>query len=143
MALRISPMRDVLPDPIVTRWNKQGFLPPIAQWLNGGLGDCADAVFNDAAFDQSPHWDAAWCRQAWRRFRSGDTALAPTIWKILISPLQRYVLVVCVFFFFGISDVFAQEGTSAEMLTVTPRSIACLTCWYWVSTRCIPSFSIA
>ena len=82
-------MTGTLPEQIATRWNKQGFLPPVVQWLNGGLGNYADDLFSDAAFRETPHWDAAWCRQAWQRFRRGDTGLAPTIWKILVSEAWR------------------------------------------------------
>ncbi|MGB0632858.1 MAG: asparagine synthetase B family protein, partial [Alphaproteobacteria bacterium] len=82
-------MDGLLPDSIVNRWNKQGFLPPIAEWLNGGLGEHADDLFGDVSFAGSPQWDARWCRHAWQRFKTGDATLAPTIWKILISELWR------------------------------------------------------
>ena len=82
-------MRDVLPEPILSRWNKQGFLPPVTQWLTGALGPFVDDMINGATLDDSPYWDASWCRQAWRRFKAGDTAPASAIWKILISESWR------------------------------------------------------
>lgn len=74
-------MRGILPEPIRTRWRKQGFLPPIASWLQGPLGDDVDAVFNSAEFAENPLWDAAWWQSALRRFRNGETTLATSIWK--------------------------------------------------------------
>ncbi|MEE2998027.1 MAG: asparagine synthase (glutamine-hydrolyzing) [Pseudomonadota bacterium] len=78
-------MREILPEPIVTRWGKQGFLPPIANWLEGDLGALADTVFSSSSFGKTGLWDASWCRTAWGRFRAGETSLAPTIWKVLIT----------------------------------------------------------
>ena len=78
-------MREILPESIVTRWRKQGFLPPIEGWLEGDLGALANTVFNSSSFGKTGLWDASWCRNAWGRFRAGETSLAPTIWKVLIT----------------------------------------------------------
>ena len=78
-------MSGVLPDSIVSRWNKQGFLPPITHWLRGELGRLAETILSDSDFGETSIWDAAWCKQAWRRFRDGEVTLAPIIWKIIIS----------------------------------------------------------
>ena len=80
-------MRGVLPEPIRTRWNKQGFLPPQALWLRGGLRDIADEVFNSPNFAQSRMWDAAWWRRVVHRMNRGEDALAVQLWKPLISEL--------------------------------------------------------
>lgn len=74
-------MRGILPEPIRTRWRKQGFLPPIASWLQGPLGDDVDAVFHSKEFAENPLWDAAWWQNALVRFRNGETTLAASIWK--------------------------------------------------------------
>ncbi|MBI05168.1 MAG: asparagine synthase (glutamine-hydrolyzing) [Pelagibacteraceae bacterium] len=82
-------MRGILPEPIITRWGKQGFLPPIARWLEGDLGDLADALFKSSDFSKNGFWDTSWCRQSWNRFRAGETSLAPTIWKVIITQKWR------------------------------------------------------
>ena len=80
-------MRGVLPEQIRTRWNKQGFLPPQAQWFRGGLYDIAQDVFNSSDFAQSPMWDAVWWRRVLRRLNDGEDALAAQAWKPFISEL--------------------------------------------------------
>ncbi len=78
-------MGGVLPDSIVSRWNKQGFLPPITHWLRGELGRVAETTLSNPGFGKTSIWDAAWSKKAWRRFRNGEVTLAPIIWKIIIS----------------------------------------------------------
>ena len=80
-------MRDILPEPVRTRWYKQGFQPPHAQWFQDGLLGLADDVFNSASFSQNDMWDAGWWRQAIARLRRGDSALAVQVWKPFISEL--------------------------------------------------------
>lgn len=79
--------RDVLPEQIRTRWKKQGFLPPVSDWLKGRLGSFAEEVFARPDFRNGPHWDADWWQQAMKRFRGGDTYLATSIWKPMICQL--------------------------------------------------------
>ncbi len=80
-------MKGVLPEPIRTRWNKQGFLPPQADWFRGGLLDLAEEIFNGVDFAQSPLWDAPWWRRAIARLRQGEDALAVQVWKPFIAEL--------------------------------------------------------
>ncbi|MBT3359052.1 MAG: asparagine synthase (glutamine-hydrolyzing) [Rhodospirillales bacterium] len=80
-------MRGVLPEPIRTRWNKQGFLPPHAQWLRGGLRGLAEEVFSSSDFSQNPMWDAAWWQRVVQRLDQGEDALAVQLWKPFISEL--------------------------------------------------------
>lgn len=86
-------MGGILPESIVTRWHKQGFVPPITGWLRGDLRGLVETIFNDSSFNKTSIWDPVWCRRAWRRFRAGEAELAPTIWKILISEcwLDRFL----------------------------------------------------
>ena len=86
-------MRDTLPESVRTRWNKQGFLPPHAQWFHDGLLDLAEETFNGHDFAQNPMWDTSWWQQAARRLRQGEDALASQIWKPFISQLwmKRFV----------------------------------------------------
>ncbi len=74
-------MTGILPEPIRTRWRKQGFLPPIASWLEGALGEDVETVFHSTEFAHDPLWDAAWWQTALKRFRHGEQALASSIWK--------------------------------------------------------------
>ncbi len=82
-------MRGILPEAVRTRWDKQGFLPPHADWLRDGLRPLAEEVFASPSFAASPMWDAAWWRRAVRRLAGGEDALAVTIWKPLIAELWR------------------------------------------------------
>ena len=40
-------MSGILPKSIVTRWHKQGFVPPITGWLRGDLRGLTETIFND------------------------------------------------------------------------------------------------
>jgi asparagine synthase (glutamine-hydrolysing) len=80
-------MRGILPEQVRTRWNKQGFLPPQAQWFRDGLLDLAEEIFNGREFGQSPMWDSTWWRHAVHRLRRGEDALATQVWKPFISEL--------------------------------------------------------
>ncbi len=82
-------MRGVLPEPVRTRWNKQGFLPPQAQWFRDGLLDAAEEVFNDPSFAGQDLWDAGWWRRTARRLRRGEDHLAVPVWKPFIAELWR------------------------------------------------------
>ncbi len=82
-------MRGILPEAIRIRWNKQGFLPPQAQWFRDGLGGLAQEIFDSPTFAASPMWDAAWWRRALRRLRDGDDAIAVQVWKPVIAELWR------------------------------------------------------
>lgn len=79
----------LLPEPIRTRWNKQGFLPPIVQWLDGGLIDAVDARLGAPGFGEGSPWEAGWWRKAAARYRAGDRALAGSIWKVFIADAWR------------------------------------------------------
>jgi asparagine synthase (glutamine-hydrolysing) len=80
-------MRGILPDAIRTRWLKQGFLPPITDWLQGSLGNLAADVFQRSAFRDGRYWDAPWWDKALSRFRKGEQSLATNIWKPMMCQL--------------------------------------------------------
>ena len=80
-------MRDILPENVRTRWNKQGFLPPHARWFQDGLLDFAEEIFNRPGFLQNQIWDAKWWRRVIRRVREGEDHLATQLWKPFISEL--------------------------------------------------------
>ena len=82
-------MRGVLPEAIRTRWNKQGFVPPIADWLDRGLIDAVSKRIEAPAFRADPVWDAGWWTSAVKRYRAGDRALAPSLWKVFVADAWR------------------------------------------------------
>lgn len=77
--------RGILPEPVRTRWNKQGFLPPQDLWFKDRLLDHAEALFNDPAFARSGLWNVRWWRNAARRLRAGDTHLAWILWRPVVA----------------------------------------------------------
>lgn len=82
-------MRGILPEPVRLRWNKQGFLPPQAQWFRDGLLDAAEEIFNDPGFGADGPWQADWWRRVAKRLRNGEDALALPVWKPFITELWR------------------------------------------------------
>ncbi len=79
----------ILPEQIRTRWNKQGFLPPIVAWLDGGLIDAVAARIEAPAFAENPPWDAVWWRKAVSRYRAGDRSVAGALWKVFFADAWR------------------------------------------------------
>ena len=82
-----SAMSGTLPEALLTRWRKQGFLPPIQQWLRGSLGELARDTFASNQFQQRGMWRASLWTKAMARFSAGDNAMASSIWKALITEL--------------------------------------------------------
>lgn len=78
-------MTGVVPDSIVTRWNKQGFLPPQDDWLDGALGGRIDDLFHDPSFAKRGWWHVGWWQGALKRFRAGERHLASSLWKPFIA----------------------------------------------------------
>lgn len=78
-------MAGVVPDGIVTRWNKQGFLPPQDDWMDGALGSRIDALFHDPSFAVRGWWHVGWWQGVLKRFRAGERHLAASLWKPFIA----------------------------------------------------------
>lgn len=86
-------MRGILPEPVRTRWNKQGFVPPQTVWLRRGLLESVEACINDPAFRHRGYWNPAWWHKAAARFRAGDDSLAAPLWKVYVADAwQRHFL---------------------------------------------------
>ncbi len=85
-------MRGILPEPIRTRWNKQGFNPPQDLWFQSKrmLGIVRDTL-SSASFRQSPYWlPATWDRMLDRAER-GEPGLGWTLWQpFIIEAWRRY-----------------------------------------------------
>lgn len=78
-------MRGILPEPVRTRWNKQGFVPPQAAWMRDRLAAAVETYINDPAFSARGYWNVSWWLRAVQRFRSGDHYLAASLWKVFIA----------------------------------------------------------
>ncbi|MBO34253.1 MAG: asparagine synthase (glutamine-hydrolyzing) [Rhodospirillaceae bacterium] len=78
-------MQGVLPDSIRLRWNKQGFLPPQADWFRAELGDLVETIIESREFSQSEIWRAGWWRRVLQRFRNGETNLASMLWRPVVE----------------------------------------------------------
>ncbi len=84
-------MRDVLPETIRSRWNKQGFLPPQGDWMRGALLPLTRQVVEERAFAERGTWRVEWWRAALSRLENGEDHLAWTVWKPLVAELwQRH-----------------------------------------------------
>ena len=84
-------MRGVLPEPVRQRWNKQGFVPPQADWFRHGLGRHARELFESASFADSEIWHAPWWRKALRRLEGGEDGLAATLWRpVIVDAWERH-----------------------------------------------------
>lgn len=80
---------DDLPIQIRDRWNKRGFLPPAALWLQGSLGSYVRDIIHGSDFANSDVWSAGWWQKALRRFDAGETHLADVLWRPLIEHAWR------------------------------------------------------
>ena len=78
-------MTGLLPTAISRRWNKQGFLPPQAIWLQHELGQFTEQLFHSRSFAQRGFWNTAWWQKTLQRFQQGETHLAWVIWKAMIG----------------------------------------------------------
>ncbi|HER27350.1 MAG TPA: hypothetical protein ENI69_09610, partial [Rhodospirillales bacterium] len=82
-------MSGILPEPVRQRWNKQGFLPPQADWMRNDLGHAVEDLFHQSSFAERGIWHAPWWRKALARVRNGDDALATNVWKPFIDEMWR------------------------------------------------------
>lgn len=78
-------MTGLLPEPIRTRWRKQGFVPPHDVWLRRGLLAAVKYKIGSPSFAQSVFWEPGWWRLAVKRFEAGDNGLAAPLWKLLAT----------------------------------------------------------
>lgn len=78
-------MRGIVPETILTRWNKQGFLPPQDLWLSGRFGAAMTDLIHDRKFVERGWWNVHWWKSALKRFHRGETHLAWVLWKPFIA----------------------------------------------------------
>ena len=82
-------LADLIPEAIRTRWRKQGFLPPHADWLQGALRPALRDLLLSTGFGETGFWRSAWWRQVLRRFEQGESGLAMTLWRPFIAESWR------------------------------------------------------
>ena len=87
-------MKGILPEPIRTRWNKQGFRPPQDLWFKSPeLLTLVEDSFADSSFRQDPSWNPKWWLRALDRVRNGQLALGWTLWQpLVIEQWKRHFL---------------------------------------------------
>jgi asparagine synthase (glutamine-hydrolysing) len=86
-------MKGILPEPVRTRWNKQGFLPPQDLWFAQGLAVEAEKVIEDPSFAAAGCWNVGWWRSAVKRLKAGEGHLAWVLWRpLMIEGWRRHFL---------------------------------------------------
>ncbi|EME69341.1 asparagine synthase [Paramagnetospirillum caucaseum] len=86
-------MKGILPEPVRSRWNKQGFLPPQELWFTQGLAEEAERVIEDPSFAAAGCWNVGWWKSAVKRLRSGEGHLAWMLWRpLMIEGWRRHFL---------------------------------------------------
>ncbi len=81
--------KGLLPENVRTRWNKQGFLPPQANWFKTTLRDQITNIIKGAAFEQSGIWRRRWWLAVLERFDAGESHLASMLWRPVIEDAWR------------------------------------------------------
>jgi asparagine synthase (glutamine-hydrolysing) len=83
-------MRGILPEPIRTRWNKQGFRPPQDRWFQSPrFLSLVEDTLSSPAFRCSGYWLPHWWTGAIARLKKGESALGWTIWHPFILEQWR------------------------------------------------------
>jgi asparagine synthase (glutamine-hydrolysing) len=82
-----QPLRAILdrhvPRALVDR-PKQGFAPPIGQWLRGPLRDWAEPLLSNASLRELPLLDAGGVRTAWSEHLRGRIDAGAALWNVLM-----------------------------------------------------------
>lgn len=82
--LRAS-MDGILPDDIRQRWNKQGFLPPQAEWFSDTLRHMFEETLGSRDFKARGYWNISWWSKVLARFDVGEVHLASVLWRPMIA----------------------------------------------------------
>jgi len=83
-------MRGIIPEPIRTRWNKQGFRPPQDLWFKSNrLLGIVRETFASASFTNNPFWINKWWQRALDRVQNGELGLGWTVWHPFILEQWR------------------------------------------------------
>lgn len=79
-------MRGIIPEGVRTRWNKQGFVPPQADWFRSKdfMVLVRDIIGSDN-FRQNPFWRHSWWDKALDRLEKGERGLSNAVWRVFIQ----------------------------------------------------------
>ena len=81
-----SAMRPYLSDETLYR-TKQGFTPPIAEWMRGPLRDMVGDLLLGADAAYADYIDRSVVKKAWREHQSGLRNYEPLLWAVLMFEL--------------------------------------------------------
>jgi hypothetical protein len=85
-------LRGVLPEKIRTRKDKIGFVSPMPNWFNGGLGEFIWEQVRSPSFVESPVWNGAAIRDfvgARHRAKSWNQSDCKRVWRFVQAHLWR------------------------------------------------------
>jgi len=86
-------MKEILPERVRTRWNKQGFLPPQDSWMEGKLLNWVEETIASPAFAARGFWNVSWWKSALKRLQSGEHRMAWELWRPAICEAwYQYVI---------------------------------------------------
>ena len=74
-------MHGLLPEPIRTRWNKQGFRPPQERWFQSpAFAALVRHTLNSGELAAGGLWNTAWWQRAMARLEAGESSLGWVLW---------------------------------------------------------------
>ncbi len=83
-------MRGIIPEELRTRWRKQGFVPPQADWFKSeDFVSMVRDTFNSNSFRQNNLWRHKWWDKALDRINDGESGLSGAIWHPFIQECWR------------------------------------------------------
>ena len=83
-------MRGILPEPIRTRWSKQGFRPPQDLWFKSpAFLKRVEEDLSIATRRPNSPWLPRWWSRALDRVKAGETSLAWVVWQPFILEQWR------------------------------------------------------
>lgn len=80
-------IRGIVPEPVRTRWNKQGFRPPQDAWISGPMFEDVRDVIQSREFANRGWWRVKWWRPVLKRFRNGEAHLAGPLWMAYMTEM--------------------------------------------------------
>ena len=80
-------IRGIVPEPVRTRWNKQGFRPPQDAWISGPMFEAVRDVVHSREFADRGWWRVGWWRSVLKRLRNGEAHLAGPLWMAYMTEM--------------------------------------------------------
>lgn len=87
-------MRGILPEPVRTRWNKQGFRPPQDLWFRSPrMLRLMRETLDDPMFGDEGRWLRTWWERAVARVERGESHLAWVLWQpMMVAAWRRHFI---------------------------------------------------